>query len=137
MKTFNEYHGMKEEEISFTHYFLVFLVSVLIFSMILSLKVDFNLTISLVKKEEGYETYLSQSGMNQIPSQGILLVGKNKYHYTLTLNEEASLAYQNETFYLVKFQIKEQVDQKVLSGRIQISRNTIFEKIFSLWKEES
>jgi len=137
MKTLDEYHGMKEEGISFTFYFLVFLVSVLIFSMILSLKIDFNLMISLVKKEDGYEAYLSNSGITQIPSQGILLVGKSQYHYTLALNEEAELAYQNETFYLVKFQIKEQVDQKILSGRIRISRNTIFEKIFSLWKEEA
>ena len=137
MKTLDEYHGMKEEEISLTRCLLVFLLSILAFSIILSLKVDLNLTVSLIKKEDRYETYLSRREINQIPSQGILFVGKNKYHYIFTLNEEAELAYQNETYYLVKFQIKEKIDTKILSSRIRISRNTIFERIFSLWKEES
>lgn len=137
MKSLNEYHGMKEEEISVIRYFLVFILSILVFIYILSLKVDLNTAISLVKVEDWYEAYLSHDELDQIQSRGILLDGKNKYHYTFSMDEEASISYQNEIFYLVKFQFKEKVKKQVISGRIQISRNTIFERIFSLWKEES
>lgn len=137
MKNLNEYHGMKEEEIPMIRYFLVFIVSILVFIYILSLKVDLNAAISLVKVEEWYEAYLSHDELDRIQSRGILLDGKNEYHYTFSMDEEASISYQNEIFYLVKFQFKEKVKKQVISGRIRVSRNTIFERIFSLWKEES
>ena len=58
MKTLSEYHGMQEEEIPVMRYFLVFIFSILLFILILSLKVDFNLSISLVKAGNEYGTYL-------------------------------------------------------------------------------
>jgi len=136
MKSLNEYHGMREEEIPFNRYFLVFIFCILVFIFILSLKVDLNEAISLVKVEDGYETYLSHDALGRMKSGGILLDGKNKYHYTFSFDEEANISYQNEIFYLVKFQLKEDVTKKIISGRIRISRNTMFERIFSLWKEE-
>lgn len=137
MKTLSEYHGMKDEEIPVMRYLLVFTFSILVFILILFLKVDFNVSISLVKKESEYGTYLSRHELDQIQSRGILFDGKNKYHYTFSIDEEANISYQNEIFYFVKFQFEEEVAKQILSGRIQISRNTIFERIFSLWKEES
>ena len=137
MKNLNEYHRMKEEEIHGIRYVLFLIFSILVFIFILSLKVDLNVSISLVKVENEYEAYLSRHELDRIKSRGILLDGKSKYHYTFSIDEEANISYQNEIFYLVKFQFKEEVTKKIISGRIQISINTIFERIFSLWKEES
>lgn len=137
MKTLSEYHGMQEEEIPVMRYFLVFIFSILLFILILSLKVDFNLSISLVKAGNEYGTYLSRHELDQIQSRGILFDGKSKYHYTFSIDEDANISYQNEIFYFVKFQFEEEVTKQILSGRIRISRSTIFERIFSLWKEES
>ena len=52
MKRIDWYHETEEEDISFKRYLSIFLILCFLFLSILSIKVDSNLPIRLIKKEE-------------------------------------------------------------------------------------
>lgn len=137
MKRIDWYQEMEEENLPLKKYLSVFIILSLFLSFIFSVKVDTNLPVRLIKKEEGYEGYLSQEQLDRIETKGVLLTHKNKYHYTLNPVIDSQLTLENSSYYLVRFQFQEECDETMLSGRISISRNTILKRIISLWKEDA
>lgn len=137
MKKLNQYHEMLEEPFSIKKYFIIFFSLSLILGLVLMIPIDFNLFVSLVKNDVYYEAYFSKEQLEEIEDTGIFMKKKEQYHYQMQLVEDHSIAYEGSTYYLARFQFQEEVKNQVLSGRIQISRNTLFKYIISLWKEES
>ena len=137
MKKIDWYHETVVEDISFKKYLSIFLVLCFLLLSILTIRVDNNLPVRLIKKEDGYEIYLLEEQLNRIESNGVLFTRKNQYHYTLNPIVDHQMTFGESSYYLVRFQFQEGCKESILSGRIQISRNTILERMISLWKEEA
>lgn len=137
MKKIDEYHVLDEDEISSKYYFVVFTLLGIFLGAVLCIEVDTRISLHLVRKEEEiYQTYLLEEQLEKIPTKGVLFVGKEKCHYERQ-TEDKPVAYQDLYYHLVSFSIKGECKDTVLSGKIQISKNTILQRLFDLWKEEA
>lgn len=137
MMKINNYHNIGEEgEISKWKYVLVALMLVLLLFLLLSVKIEYSIPLKLVKESnQVYQAYITESQLNRIKEHGILKINTKKYHYELEkTNNQISLF--NTFYYLVNFKIKEENKQEVLSVKVEISKNTLFQKLLKFWKEE-
>ncbi|MCI8588629.1 MAG: hypothetical protein HFG40_03150 [Bacilli bacterium] len=88
-----------------------------------------------MKTETGlYQTYLPTDRVSKIKAEGVFYTDQGKYRYTRQVITDSQVIFENTTFILVNFQLMEECQETIISGRILISRNTIFDRIINLWK---
>lgn len=136
MMKINNYHELEESKISKWKYVLIMLILILFVILLLSVKIEYNIPLKLVKESNGiYQTYITESQLNRIKEKGILKINTKKYHYELQKTNN-QISFLDTFYYLVNFKIKEKSKEDTLLVKIEISKNTLFQKILKFWKEE-
>lgn len=134
MRTIKYYH---EEDDSGQNrfYFCVILFLVLFLLFLFSIPINLTFPLSIMKTETGlYQTYLPTDRVSKIKAEGVFYTDQGKYRYTRQVITDSQVIFENTTFILVNFQLIEDCQETIISGRILISRNTIFDRIINLWK---
>ncbi len=133
----NNYHELEESEIKKWKYVLVVLLFFLFLIILLSVKIEYAIPLKLVKEsEQMYQTYITESQLNKIKKKGTLKMNTKGYHYELKRTNNQISLFDN-FYYLVNFKMKEKIEGDILLVKVEISRNTLFEKILKFWKEET
>ena len=88
------------------------------------------------KQGTEYETYLSSLTLTKISRGTIFRQGEQEFSYHISKVEEVPMAAENQLFYLVTFQLEEEIPFPILSGKFMISKDTIFQKIKTIWEEK-
>ncbi len=137
MMKINNYHELEESEIKKWKYVLVVLLFFLFLIILLSVKIEYAIPLKLVKEsEQMYQTYITESQLNKIKKKGTLKMNTKGYHYELKRTNNQISLFDN-FYYLVNFKMKEKIEGDILLVKVEISRNTLFEKILKFWKEET
>lgn len=136
MRTIQGYHEEEDLFQSGPYLLILFLLGIFLVSLF-SVQIDLTLPLSFMKTENGgYQAYLSEEQISRVQENGVFYTRQGEYHYTRQLIPDSQMIYENMTFTLVNFQLREECQDSILSGRVLISRNTVFDRIINLWKEE-
>lgn len=137
MMKINNYHELEEDTISKWKYSLIVLMLVLFVVLCLSSKIEYGISLKLVKEDnEIYQTYIAESQLNLIKKKGILKTNSKNYHYEMEKTKN-QISILDTSYYLVNFKIKKENKEDVLLVKIEISKDTLFQRILKFWKGET
>lgn len=137
MMKINNYHELEEETISKWKYSLIVLMLVLFVVLCLSSKIEYGISLKLVKEDnEIYQTYIAESQLKLIKKKGILKINSKNYHYEMEKTKN-QISILDTSYYLVNFKIKKENKEDVLLVKIEISKDTLFQRILKFWKGET
>lgn len=101
-----------------------------------SLSIEVTIPVQLIKVEEDkYQTYLTESALSKIKTQGKIVVNRKVHEYT-ELEEVESFNLGEDNYCSIIVQINTKVNENFISGVFKISKSTFIKELITTLKEE-